>query len=112
MVQAGGDEETLQEAVQEQAEVAGGGDQIGQCADHVLHRRPEEAGAKAEQDGKDHHAGKGPAVAGVDLGDDALELLFTGAVVHPAADQAQQDAAEHAHIHRLDAEHGGLTGAV
>ena len=47
-----------------------------------------------------------------DLGDDALELLFTGAVVHPAADQTQQDAAEHAHIHRLDAEHGGLTGAV
>ena len=112
MVQAGGDEEALQKAVQEQAEVAGGGDQVGQCADDVLHRRPEEAGAKAEQDGKDHHAGKGPAVAGVDLGDDALELLFTGAVVHPAADQAQQDAAEHAHIHRLDAEHGGLTGAV
>lgn len=102
----------LQKAVQEQAEVAGGGDQIGQCADDVLHRRPEEAGTKAEQDGKDHHAGKGPAVAGVDLGDDALELLFTGAVVHPAADQTQQDAAEHAHIHRLDAEHGGLTGAV
>lgn len=75
MVQAGGDEETLQKAVQEQAEVAGGGDQIGQCADDVLHRRPEEAGTKAEQDGKDHHAGKGPAVAGVDLGDDALELL-------------------------------------
>ena len=112
VVQAGGDEETLQKAVQEQAEVAGGGDQIGQCADDALHRRPEEAGAKAEQDGKDHHAGKGPAVAGVDLGDDALELLFTGAVVHPAADQTQQDAAEHAHIHRLDAEHGGLTGAV
>ena len=112
MVQAGGDEEALQKAVQEQAEVAGGGDQVGQCADDVLHRRPEEAGAKAEQDGKDHHAGKGPAVARVDLGDDALELLFTGAVVHPAADQAQQDAAEHAHIHRLDAEHGGLTGAV
>ena len=112
VVQAGGDEEALQKAVQEQAEVAGGGDQIGQCADDILHRRPEEAGTKAEQDGKDHHAGKGPAVAGVDLGDDALELLFTGAVVHPAADKTQQDAAEHAHIHRLDAEHGGLTGAV
>ena len=112
VVQAGGDEETLQESVQEQAEVAGGGDQLGQCGNNALHRRPEEAGAKTKQDGKGHHAGKGPAGTGVDLGDDALELLFTGAVVDPAAHQAQQDAAKHAHIHRLDAEHGGLAGAV
>ena len=39
-------------------------------------------------------------------------LMSLPSVALAAADQTQQDAAEHAHIHRLDAEHGGLTGAV
>ena len=112
MVQAGGDEEPFQKAVQEQPCVAGSRNEAGQRRDAALHRGPEKAGPIAEQHGKARRPHKGAARAGTQLGEHAPVLPLTGVVVDPAHGQPQHHAAQHAQVHGLDAQHGGLAGAV
>ena len=110
MMQAGGQQQPLQEAVEEDAEGAGVLDDAAQGADPALNHRPDVVGKQGEEDGHKDQADEGEVGAGVDL-QRALEALLIGAVEHVAHHAAQDDAAEHAHVHALHAQDLGLAGA-
>ena len=110
MVQAGGDQQTLQEAVHEQAEQIGALDEVSQSGNALLHNGPDNVADDTERNGHSDHAGKGEADAGIDL-ECAVKLLLEGLIEDPAYQAAQQDAAEDAHIDDLDAQDLSLAGA-
>ena len=112
MVQARGDEQPLQKAVQEQADIAGRRKEAGKGSNGLLHRRPDKTGPKAQHRRQRCHAGKGPPLPGKHAAQDPFVGLFTGAVIHMGRQQAQQHAAEYAGIHGLDAQHAGLACTV
>ena len=78
----------------------------------LLHRRPDEAGRKAQGCRQRRRTGEGPARAGKDAGQDAFVGDIAGAVEDAAHRKAQQNAAEHTGVHGLDAQHGGLARTV
>ena len=110
MVQTGGDQQTLQRAVDEQAKVACAADKAAQRIDASLCIRPH----KGEQHSHDHHDrdqhDEYETGTAVDL-ECIIELCFTEAVVHIGHHNAQQQADEHAHVQHLNAQDHGLTGA-
>ena len=110
MVQAGGDQQTLQRAVDKQAKVACAADKAAQRIDASLCIRPH----KGEQHSHDHHDrnqhDEYETGAAVDL-EGVVELGLTEAVVYIGHHNAQQQADEHAHIQHLNAQNHGLAGA-
>ena len=112
MVQARGDEQPLQKAVQEQTDIAGRCKEAGKGSNGLLHRRPDKTGPKAQHRRQRCHAGKGPPLPGKHAAQDPPVGLFTGVVIHMGRQQAQQHAAEHAGVHGLDAQHTGLACTV
>lgn len=112
MVQARGDEQPLQKAVQEQTDIAGRRKEAGKGSNSLLHRRPDKTGPKAQHRPPALHAGKGPPLPGKHAAQDPFVGLFTGVVIHMGRQQAQQHTAEYAGIHGLDAQHAGLACAI
>ena len=110
MVQTGGDQQTLQRAVDKQAEVACAADKAAQSVDASLCIRPH----RGEQHSQNHHDrdqnDEHKTSAAVDL-ESVVELSLAEAVVHPCDHDAQQQADEHAHVQDLNAQNHGLTGA-
>ena len=108
MVQPGGDEQPLQKAVQENAQLPGRRDPPRDGVDALLQRGPDEADRQPEGRSKGRDAQKCPSQPGIHLRDQPFELLFTTVVEDVRRRKAQQDAARHAGVHHLNAEDGGL----
>ena len=109
-MQTGGDQQTLQRAVDEQAKVACAADKAAQGVDASLCIRPH----KGEQHSHDHHDrdqhDEHETGAAVDL-EGVVELSLAEAVVYIGHHNAQQQADEHAHVQHLNAQNHGLAGA-
>ena len=109
VMQAGGDQQTLQHTVDEQAKVTCAADKAAQRIDASLCIRPH----KGEQHCQHHHDGdqhdEYETGAAVDL-EGVVELGLAEAVVDVSHHNAQQQADEHAHVQHLDTQDHGLTG--
>ena len=112
MVQAGGDQNPLQKAVEEQPRIPCRGDPPGEAVHRLLDGRPHKAGGQPQPGRHRRHAQERPADAPVNAQRRGAELFLASPVVDPAGQKAQQDAAGDAHVHRLDAQHHGLSRAV
>ena len=112
MMQPCRDEQPFQKAVQKQPDIAGSGNEAGDGRNGLLDRRPDKAGPRAQHRRQCRHAGKGPPHTGEHTAQNAAVGFFAGAVIHKGGEQAQQNAAEHAGVHSLDAQHHGLACAV
>lgn len=110
MVQAGRDKQPFQKAIQKQPDVARCRNEARDRCNALLHRRPGQALGKTEKRRRTRHAGERPPCTGKDTGKNAFAGAFAGAVKDPRRYKPQQDAAEYAGVHGLDAQHGGLAG--
>ena len=110
-MQAGGDQDAVEETVQEHAEGARRGHDAGQRIDG--HRRNGPHIRRRQRQHKDdgQHDDKDEFAVAVQ-GKRALELGVDEAVVDHRHDHAQDHAQEHAHICDMEAEVDGLAGAV
>ena len=111
MVQAGGDQNTVEETVQEHTERTRRGHDAGQRVDGRRRNRPhigrDQCQRKDDGDHDDEHE-----LAVAVQRKRALELGIDKAVMHDRHDHAQDHAQEHAHIGHVEAQVDGLAGAV
>ena len=112
MVQAERDERALDEAIQPGARIARGEHERAQRVNAGLDHRPDEVHRNADQQidrrGDDRHKARAAEKA-----EHLRQLDFVKAVVQCGHAQADDDAAEHAHLQRVNAEHArGRAGQV
>ena len=109
MVQAGGDEQPFEEAIQKNARIARSCDPARHGADALLQGRPDKADRHPERRRKSRDAQERPPQTRIHLRDKPGELRFAGAVKDLRSGKAQQDAARHTGVHDLDAQDARLT---
>ena len=109
MVQAGGDEQPFEEAIQKNARMARSCDPARHGADALLQGRPDKADRHPERRRKSRDAQERPPQTRIHLRDKPGELRFAGAVKDLRSGKAQQDAARHTGVHDLDAQDARLT---
>src|SRR5699024_3019117 len=111
VVQAEGDQGALDQAVNEGARIARADDQIAQHADAGLDHRPDVEHGDAHQQ-VDRRADDGDKAGAAEKGEDLGQLGLIKAVVEGRHTQADDDAAENAHLQGGDAQHrgGGVGG--
>ena len=106
MVQAEGDEQPLDHAEQEGAEVPGAVNQHAQGVDALLNGLPDKEHEDAHQ-GEDQGADDGDKPGAAEEGEHLGHLDLIEPVVERGHAQAHDDAAEGAHLQRGDAQHRG-----
>ena len=110
VVQAGGNEQLVEHAVDKQTDVARLINDAGHGGDGTLNRRPNDAEASAHDPGNDDHDQERKANAREHRKGNG-ELLVRVLVEHGTGDATKNDAAKHAGIEHLNAHNGALAGS-
>lgn len=108
---AGGNQELVQEAVDELAGVSGTVHEILQAVDPAVDNRPHVAHHDAEDAG-DEDSDEEDELGATVGAEDFRELGVAELVEHPAVEAAEDDADEDAHVDDLDTQDDALTGAI
>ena len=110
VVQTGGDQNTVQEAVDKQTNVAGTSHESAHSSDAAVDDGPDIAHHDGHCDGEQGGQQEDKTGAAVDA-DGVGELNVAELVEQPCNNGAQDDAQEHAHVDDLNAQDGSLAGA-